>query len=146
MSKHFGRKKLRRLPQKGKLGGVCAGIADYLGLESWVVRLIVIGAAIWTSFAPIIFLYVFALFLLDEGEPSDEYQTASYAYEGGAEKKNERDRHKIPAREVWRTAPSVDAQVDKLKAKFADLEKHVRQVESCVTTQEFQLRRKFKNL
>ena len=37
MSKH-----LYRDPQRGALGGVCAGLADYLGVEIWVVRLVAV--------------------------------------------------------------------------------------------------------
>lgn len=31
-------KKLRRIPQKGWLGGVCAGFAYYFGFPAWVIR------------------------------------------------------------------------------------------------------------
>ena len=144
MAKHFGKRELRRIPHRGKIAGVCAGLAEYLGFETWVVRLVVLGAAIWSGLFPALFFYILAAFLLDEAD-DQENVSSSYAYEGG-EKKNDRERHKISAREVWKTAPSVDSQVEKLRAKFSVLEKQVRQVESCVTTQEFQLRRQFKEL
>ena len=44
MSKH-----LYRDPQRGALGGVCAGLADYLGVEIWVVRLVAVTALILSS-------------------------------------------------------------------------------------------------
>jgi phage shock protein PspC (stress-responsive transcriptional regulator) len=33
-------KKLRRMNEHAMLGGVCSGIAYYLGIETWLVRLI----------------------------------------------------------------------------------------------------------
>ncbi len=37
MSKADGRT-LYRIPQSGKVAGVCAGIADYFNFETWLVR------------------------------------------------------------------------------------------------------------
>ncbi|WP_133152586.1 PspC domain-containing protein, partial [Vibrio sp. 10N.261.52.A1] len=36
---------LYRDPINGKLSGVCAGLANYFGLEVWLVRIMVISAA-----------------------------------------------------------------------------------------------------
>lgn len=37
---------LYRDPINGKLSGVCAGLANYFGLEVWLVRIMVISAAL----------------------------------------------------------------------------------------------------
>ncbi|MEZ8138402.1 PspC domain-containing protein, partial [Vibrio splendidus] len=39
-------RELYRDPINGKLSGVCAGLANYFGLEVWLVRILVISAAL----------------------------------------------------------------------------------------------------
>ena len=40
---------LYRIPQSGKIAGVCAGIAEYFNFETWLVR--VLAASIFYSVA-----------------------------------------------------------------------------------------------
>ena len=42
MSASNNSRNLYRDPQKGKIAGVCAGLADYFGVETWIVRLLAI--------------------------------------------------------------------------------------------------------
>ncbi|NCO45477.1 MAG: PspC domain-containing protein, partial [Vibrio sp.] len=39
-------RELYKDPVNGKIAGVCAGLANYLGLEVWLVRILVISAAL----------------------------------------------------------------------------------------------------
>ncbi|MDN3683486.1 PspC domain-containing protein [Vibrio sinaloensis] len=39
-------KELYRDTVNGKITGVCAGLANYFGLETWLVRILVISAAL----------------------------------------------------------------------------------------------------
>ena len=34
------KKQLNRIPEQGKIAGVCAGVAEYTGTEPWLVRII----------------------------------------------------------------------------------------------------------
>ena len=45
--------RLYRDPRRGALGGVCSGLADYLGVEVWVVRLVAVTALIFSLFITI---------------------------------------------------------------------------------------------
>ena len=40
------RGELYRLRREGKIAGVCAGLANYIGAEVWLVRILVISAAL----------------------------------------------------------------------------------------------------
>ena len=40
MSATERKRQLQRNAETGKIAGVCAGLADYLNIETWVVRLI----------------------------------------------------------------------------------------------------------
>lgn len=58
-------KKLTR-PQKGrKLAGVCAGLADFFGLDPTVVRLAYAFLTIFTAFAGVI-AYLIAILVIPE--------------------------------------------------------------------------------
>ncbi|MBO6226596.1 MAG: PspC domain-containing protein, partial [Shewanella sp.] len=34
---------LYRIPQSGKIAGVCAGIAEYFAIETWLVRVLAVS-------------------------------------------------------------------------------------------------------
>jgi len=53
-------KKLYRSVSQKMLGGVCAGLADYLDLDISLVRLIFVGIALVTALIPMTVFYVIA--------------------------------------------------------------------------------------
>ena len=70
-------RKLYRDPKREKIGGVCAGIARYYGMEPWVVRCIAVTALLF--FPTIVFpAYWIAYFVMDK-PPKDR---ADHAREG----------------------------------------------------------------
>ncbi len=72
-----GRPGLYKIPERGILLGVCAGIADHFGLFTWVVRAIAIALLIVLPF-PVIVAYILLGILLPErplrhiGDPESE--------------------------------------------------------------------------
>ena len=54
-------KRLRRLPERGQISGVCAGLADYFELDVTLVRLIFVVLAIITGGGMIIAYIVMAI-------------------------------------------------------------------------------------
>ncbi|WP_058910249.1 envelope stress response membrane protein PspC [Entomohabitans teleogrylli] len=65
MTGRLGNRKLWRIPQKGMLKGVCAGIADYLDVPVKLVRLIVILSLFFGLFFFTIVAYIVLTFALD---------------------------------------------------------------------------------
>ena len=65
MSASNNSRNLYRDPQKGKIAGVCAGLADYFGVETWIVRLLAITGLIFAGFITFT-AYIAAWFLLDK--------------------------------------------------------------------------------
>ncbi|MDD8030645.1 MAG: PspC domain-containing protein [Acidobacteriota bacterium] len=55
----MARRLLRSVEQK-KLGGVCAGLADYFDLDVSLVRLIFVGVALITGILPMVLFYLIA--------------------------------------------------------------------------------------
>lgn len=70
MLKHLSRKKLWRIPQQGKIKGVCAGIARYFDVPVKLVRLIVILACFF-GFAFIVIVAYLALSYFLDPMPDD---------------------------------------------------------------------------
>ena len=60
-----GRGELYRNTSQGKLAGVCAGIADYFGWETWLVRILVVSGVL-LGMGWFIVIYIAAWFILDK--------------------------------------------------------------------------------
>lgn len=58
---------LCRLPDRGILGGVCAGIADWLGWDATLVRVIYVLVSIFSAAFPGILVYIILFFVMPVG-------------------------------------------------------------------------------
>ena len=68
-----GSRELMRDPERGKIGGVCAGLANYFGVETWVVRLIAVTGLIFLP--SVVFpAYWIAFFVMDKPDESGRPQ------------------------------------------------------------------------
>ncbi len=63
-------RELYRDPARGRVAGVCAGLADYFGWPVWPVRLGIALLAIFTQFFPVVAAYLIAWFILDPVSPN----------------------------------------------------------------------------
>ena len=119
-------RRLYRNPRRGWIAGVCAGLADYFGVGTCLIRfLVLVSLVIFT--VPTLIAYVVAAFVL---ERRPETMQASREEE-----------------EFWcsvRLEPSRTAR--DLARKFQDLERRLRAAEAKVTSSEFKLRRQFREL
>jgi len=118
--------RLYRDREAGKLFGVCAGIADYFGIEVIVVRLAaVIGAVFFTM--PVVGAYLLAALVL-KPKPNRLYAN-----------REEED--------FWRTLTTKpDRTLAGLRQKFRDMERRLIGLETYVSSNEFELNRAIKNL
>jgi len=60
-------KKLIRLEDNKMIGGVCAGLADYLDIDMSLVRLVFVGVCIISAFIPMILFYIIAWIVIPAG-------------------------------------------------------------------------------
>jgi phage shock protein C len=120
------RHRLWRDTDRGILAGVCAGLADFIGVEPIVVRLAAVLGLIF-FFLPTVAAYVILAIVLRPKPP------ALYA---------------SPDEEAfWRGVGTAPADtLYSLKRKFADLEARLGRMESEVTSGDFDLHRKFRDL
>lgn len=122
------RHRIYRNTRNGKIAGVCAGLADYFG---WRVKHLRIAAIIATVFFfPFpIFIYAIAAVIIKPDEPiAARYRSAD----------EER---------FWRTySVKPKATLSELKHRFRALDMRVADMEKTVTSNEFSLRKEFRDL
>jgi phage shock protein C len=119
---------LRRIPEKGKVSGICAGIAQHWGVRLKWVR---VAAVIALIFAPMFTLIAYGLgtfFLKPAGEIPAQPKAAA-------------------AQDDWAAGGlPPDLSFPNLRAKFKELEERAGAMETQVTSHEFHLRRDFRRM
>ena len=120
------RYRLYRDPEHAILAGVCAGIADYLGIERIVIRLAFVLALVF-FIVPAGLAYVLLAIALPKRPPALYRSDEEAAF--------------------WRgVATAPDDTLAALRHRFGDLEGRIRAMERQVTSGELDLRRKFRDL
>ena len=120
------RYRLWRDRDHGIIAGVCAGIADYIGVEPIVVRLVTVLGLIF-FFPPTIVAYVILAVALRPKPPALYTSPDEEAF--------------------WRGVGTAPADtLHSLRRKFADFEARLGQMESQVASGDFELHRQFRNL
>lgn len=146
-------KQLQRDSQQGKIAGVCAGIADYFGIETWLVRIATVAATLLLAgpFVPV--FYIAAWFILDKKEPESglgSHRNASFAGKHsvkGWKSDEEDDDRKIEVKsKVWQAGEPPKQAFYDIKQRFVRIETRLRKVETYVTSSEFQLNREINKL
>jgi phage shock protein C len=141
------RRELLRDDRNGKIAGVCAGVADYFGWELWLVRIVVLASVLlgFGTFLPV--LYLVGWIVLEKKSVA----------EGRAANNNERRAdYNSPVVEktrpvevktrVWQRGESARQALNHLRSQFDSIETRVRQMESYVTSSQFQLEREINKL
>jgi phage shock protein C len=123
---------LRRIPERGVVAGVCAGLAEFFG---WNVKLLRAGLVIvflFTGFFPIVIAYCVLWYALDPigGDAS----SSGYSGGGGGDGPH------------GSSGPVRRPSMAEVQARFERLDARLRGIEECVTDKEFDLRRELKKL
>ena len=148
-----GRGELYRNPTSGKVAGVCAGIADYFGWETWLVRILVVSGVLFGM--PFLILgYVAAWFILDknpkkQGKQSKYHSAGASRYSQGNSASNDDEQVnesiKVKAR-VWQSGEPPKQAFHDIRRKFSSLEKQLQAIEQYVTSSEFTVAREINKL
>ena len=154
--KHFRtvdyKKKLYRNPAEGKLLGVCAGIAEYLEISPFAVRVTFLVLFFLTGI-PILF-YFGALLVLDKKPPAEYASVATRttrAHRHTPETEEERSDFSADAdsrrpRDFKRDQFSKRREFQYCSRKFATLQTRLARLEAYVTSNRFKLHREFKDI
>ncbi|MES2624198.1 MAG: PspC domain-containing protein [Pseudomonadota bacterium] len=154
--KHFRtvdyKKKLYRNPEEGKLMGVCAGIAEYLEISPFVVRISFLVLFFLTGF-PLLF-YIGALFVLDK-KPQAALSNDAIRTRRAARPAMDRDEEVATfadGADSRRSRNTKEEQFSKRREfqycarKFATLQTRLARLEAYVTSSRFKLHREFRDI
>ena len=127
--------KLYRDADKGKVLGVCAGIANYYGIETWVVRCVAVTGLIFLNWVVFVAYLVTVLILdVDPGEDASPVRAAGNT--ARRPRKARRERTEAPPARRLRD----------VGASFDEMELRLRRMEAHVTSGRYELHRQLAKL
>ncbi|WP_394204014.1 envelope stress response membrane protein PspC [Shewanella waksmanii] len=126
------RRTLYRIPQQGKIAGVCAGIADYFNFETWLVRVVAVSIFLLGGSGIVLILYI-ALWMILDIKPASNTTTPEYK-EIEVKKK------------VWQAGEPARAALRDVSSQFRAIEIRLQNIERHVTSDNFDLKREINNL
>lgn len=141
-------KVLFRDPENGPLFGVCTGIAQYLGVEAWIIRLICVVGVFCIGWI-VIPAYILAIFIMDTRPDGYEvppqynnrfrksYKRRKYVRSKKKDKKAE-DEFEQPNSFHWR--------MNGVRREINKMEKKLERMETYITSGRYELFKEFENL
>ncbi|ENM3953458.1 envelope stress response membrane protein PspC [Vibrio cholerae] len=129
----MSKRELYRDPYNGKIAGVCAGLANYFGLEVWLVRILVITAALLGGTFLVLVAYV-AMALMLEKLPK-QYR----------EDIRSQQAHTLKSK-PWAQGQAPKELLHTLDRDLSQVENQIRGVEAYVTSEAFKVNREFRKL
>lgn len=141
---------LYRNRRDGKICGVAAGLADYWDVADWVVRLMFVGAFLFTGMLAV-WAYVAGAILLsprpedtrdrrreardrrrgfDDGEPDDPYAPVM---------EYDEERHDYRPRRIFRYSESAAVRLERARERLDDALSRVAAMERYVTSRRYKL-------
>ena len=146
-------KSIYRDTKHGRIAGVCAGIAEYFGLEVWLVRILTVTAFFLLA-GPFVFVtYIACWFIFDKkpehmNAPGYQQQTSSGAGQNWANSSSAQQRgEKVEVKtRVWQAGEPPRQAFHDISNRFQTIEQRLRKMETYVTSREFQLNREISRL
>lgn len=157
------RGELYKIKDQGRISGVCAGLAEYFGIETWLVRILTVTAFLLMA-PPFVFVgYIALWFILEDksniahkvpesdntfkpkGYTNPNTGSASQSYTGKGFQNNVDPSHKVKSK-VWQAGlPPRQAFLD-VKQRYQSIEGKLQKLETYVTSKEFELNREISRL
>jgi phage shock protein C len=141
------RGELFRNPKQGKIAGVCAGLADYFGWETWLIRILVVSGVL-LGMGWFVVIYIAAWFILDKKKPAlpNMNQGTHQPFENQKAQVNvPNESIKVKAR-IWQAGEPPKQAFHDIRRKFRGLEGQLRSMEQYVTSPEFTVSREINKL
>jgi phage shock protein C len=143
------RGELYRNPSEGKVAGVCAGIANYFGWETWLVRILAVSGVL-LGMGWFIVIYIAGWFILDKspGSHKKNDKRSNKPKKASTSCFNDdiaNESIKVKSR-VWQAGEPPKQAFHDIRRKFKTLERELRQIEHYVTSPEFNVSREINKL
>ena len=127
-------KNLYRNAEAGKIAGVCAGLADHLGVDYWLMRVIFIAGLLMLG-PLMIWAYVAGWVLLSK-RPQDWKPTYEY----------DEDKRHYRERTVFKHAKPASERLRFAREKMDGTLKRIEQLEKHVTSPRYELNKAFEEM
>ncbi|NQY36042.1 MAG: envelope stress response membrane protein PspC [Alteromonadaceae bacterium] len=143
------RGELYRDPSRGKIAGVCAGLADYFDMETWLVRILVVSGVL-LGMGWFIVIYIAGWFILDKKPSPAQKMKSNLKSKIVSSDKNTvpdvtSESIKVKSR-IWQAGEPPKQAFHDIRHKFKKLEKQLRGIEHYVTSPEFTVSREINKL
>lgn len=113
-------RKLHRDKDAGRILGVCAGVARYYGIETWVVRCLAVTALVFFNWVALV-SYLVAAFILDVGPTQDEREGHDASASRAAARSPKPEPPASPALQLR----AIHADLDEVELRLRRIERHV---------------------
>lgn len=142
--------RFRRYPDEGYVGGVCAGIAEFLGWNVRLIRALAILTFIFGGFFPIVLVYGLLWYVMEDTRgklpPQDAgYERGSAPGDFGGGSGGAYASRSYGGSGDRDTGYTHTSSAD-LKSRFSRLEQRLSSMEECVTSNDYELRRELRKL
>jgi phage shock protein C len=145
------RGELYRNSEQGKIGGVCAGIADYFGWETWLIRILVVSGVLFGMHF-LILGYIAGWFILDKSpvQVDSAIENSESPHARSNQKSNratdvDNESIKVKTR-IWQSGEPPKQALYHISRKFRSLEGKLQAMEQYVTSAEFTVSREINKL
>ncbi len=140
---------LYRNTREGKIAGVAAGLADHWDIAPWVVRLMCVGAFLFTGTLAL-WVYIGAWILMAprpsrydaQGRPSEELEYEAVDVEMEYDERH----HDYRPRKVFRYSESSSVRLKRARERLDAALRRVEDMESYVTSRQYELNKEFSRL
>ena len=141
---------LYRNTREGKIAGVAAGLADHWDVAHWVVRLLWVGAFLFTGTLAL-WAYIGAWILLAprparRASDSESYFHEEDSLEPEVEMEYDEQRHHYRPRRVFRYSDSASVRMQRARERLDAALRRVEDMESYVTSRQYNLNKEFSKL
>ncbi len=141
---------LYRNRREGKIAGVCAGLADHWDIAHWVVRLMWVGAFLFTgTLALCAYIGAWILMAPRPARREDDYSSSeddSDYMEVKVEMEYDEYRHDYRPRKVFRYSDSSSERLRRARERMDAALRRVEAMESYVTSRKYNLNEEFSKL
>ncbi|WP_133406450.1 envelope stress response membrane protein PspC [Parashewanella tropica] len=129
---HSDRKTLYRVPEQGKIAGVCAGVAEFFGFETWLVRVVTASVFLLGGTGMVLIIYI-ALWVILDIKPRENAEDSLHK---DIEVK----------KKIWQAGEPAQQALQDVNHQFRSLELRLRNLERHVTSDSYDLKRQIDNL
>jgi len=145
------KKGLYRDTENARIAGVCAGVANYFGIETWLVRILTVTGFFLLAGPFVLVSYIACWFILDK-KSNDHVgnETSSFVQHSTKGWRNNQDSttgQKVEVKtKAWQAGEPPKKAFHHIQRNFNEAERRLRLMEKYVTSREFQLNREISRL